>query len=287
MQSGTRLPYTDAINEDQDANFLPTDVQKGRLLLSHPSDAFTNMALDEALARTADALPTFRIYYWSSLSLSIGYFQKVVEVLNSLGSASGGLTLVRRPTGGTAVLHDNQPSFSLIIETPKDVRQVYRLLGQAVTMALQSLGMDVRLWEKGIAPIPSESTARVSPLETGTLVSSSPLSRGAGDVSHFCTSNLSPYDVLFQGKKVAGYSARRWQGHSRQGISLFQGYLHLPEAIVRKRFNVSLMVEAMIIGIEKTFRIRLEEGHLIEEETFLTQELREKKYIQRDWNYKR
>src|SRR3990167_2911268 len=95
-----------------------------RLLLSSPGDAFTNMALDEALALTADITPTFRVYYWSSPSISIGYFQKVLEVLNAPVPVGAGFkpapTIVRRPTGGTAVLHlpeTYQPSFSLVIET--------------------------------------------------------------------------------------------------------------------------------------------------------------------------
>ncbi|HHT9139615.1 MAG TPA: lipoate--protein ligase family protein, partial [Candidatus Tripitaka californicus] len=180
-----------------------------RLLLSPPGDAFTNMALDEALALTADTTPTFRVYYWSTPSISIGYFQRVLEVLNSLASrasASGGQrapALVRRPTGGTAVLHDSQPSFSLVIETPKSMGQIYHLLGQAIIEALKTLGIEARLWdEKG--------------------------SRGRFETCpYFCTSNFSPYDVISQGQKVAGYSARRLLG-----ATLFQGYLHLPEAVV-------------------------------------------------------
>ncbi|HHT9154965.1 MAG TPA: lipoate--protein ligase family protein [Candidatus Tripitaka sp. YC43] len=222
-----------------------------RLLLSSPGDAFTNMALDEALAQTADTTPTFRVYYWSTPSISIGYFQGALEVLNSLigrGTVQRAPTLVRRPTGGTAVLHDSQPSFSLVLRMRADVRQGYHLLGQVIKEALRTLDIEARLWD-----------------EKGSVN------------SFFCTSNFSPYDVISQGQKVAGYSARRLQG-----VTLFQGYLHLPEPAEGGR-----LVEAIITGMEKITGVRLMEGNLTEAETVLTRELRQKKYLQQDWNYKR
>lgn len=256
-----------------------------------------NMALDEALARTTvhpKGTPTFRIYYWNSLSLSLGYFQKAAEVLNSLSFVGAGFkpapTLVRRPTGGTAVLHDSQPSFSLVIGRPVAVGQIYHLLGQVVEKALQALGMQAGLWE---------GRSSVSPLK-----------RGVGGVSSsFCTSNFSPFDVIlncssracsaprqsklchdeeiFQGQKVAGYSARRFRE-----ATLFQGYLHLPEPFKeslpsKKRGSGCVLAQALMTGFEEVTKLRLEEGTTTETETLLTQELRREKYLQRDWNYKR
>jgi len=213
------------------------------------------MALDEALAQTADTTPTFRVYYWSTPSISIGYFQRALEVLNTPRPVGAGLkpapTIVRRPTGGTAVLHlpeTYQPSFSLVIETPRGMGQIYHLLGLVMIEALKTLGIEARLWD------------------------------GKGSVnSFFCTANLSPYDVISQGQKVAGYSARRLQG-----VTLFQGYLHLPEPA-----EGGHLVEAIITGMEKITEARLMESNLTEAETVLTRELRQNKYLQQDWNYKR
>ncbi|MEK7821434.1 MAG: hypothetical protein AAB260_00155, partial [Planctomycetota bacterium] len=151
-------------------------------------------------------------------------------------------------TGGTAVLHDSQPSFSLVLGMRADVRQGYHLMGQVIIEALRTLDIEARLWD------------------------------GKGSVnSFFCTANLSPYDVISQGQKVAGYSARRLQG-----VTLFQGYLHLPEPA-----KGGHLVEAIITGMEKITGARLMEGNLTEAETVLTRELRQKKYLQQDWNYKR
>ncbi|MDI6759397.1 MAG: hypothetical protein QMD05_01090 [Candidatus Brocadiaceae bacterium] len=266
-----------------------------RLLLCPPGDAFTNMALDEALALTADTTPTFRVYYWSSPSISIGYFQKSAEVLNSLacrGTLQRAPTVVRRPTGGTAVLHNDQPSFSLVLRMRADVRQGYHLLGQAVMETLKALGMDARPWAEVAGPL---SYTSPSPGGRGKGEGDSPPpfpppSRGRefefGSATPFCTSNLFPYDVILQGQetsasggptKVAGYSARRFQR-----VTLFQGYLHLPEPA-----EGGHLVEAIITGMEKIAGVRLMEGNLTEAETVLTRELRQKKYLQQDWNYKR
>jgi lipoate-protein ligase A len=226
------------------------------------------MALDEAIARTPDTLPTFRAYYWNSPSVSIGYFQKAQEVLNALGlSETGGMcppkadapTLVRRPTGGTAVLHDDQPSFSIVLRTRAGVVEFYHLLGQVVIESLKTLGIDARLWlEKGVACAPmlhvQDEHAR-----------------------YFCTSNFSTHDVIFRGQKVAGYSARRYLS-----ATLFQGYLHLPKPI-----KEGILLEGLIEGIEKVIGVRLKEGSLTESEILLTKELRQEKYLKKDWNYKR
>jgi len=215
------------------------------------------MALDEALAQTADTTPTFRVYYWSTPSISIGYFQKALEVLTAPVPVGAGFkpapTMVRRPTGGTAVFHDSQPSFSLVLGMRADVRQGYYLTGQVIIEALKTLDIEARLWdEKG-----SRGRFQTCP--------------------YFCTANLSPYDVISQGQKVAGYSARRLQG-----VTLFQGYLHLPEPA-----KGGHLVEAIITGMEKIAGVRLMEGNLTEAEAVLTRELRQKKYLQQDWNYKR
>jgi lipoate-protein ligase A len=291
-------------NEEIDPSSLSS--QTCRLILSPPEDAFTNMALDEALARNAinvkDWAPTFRIYYWNSPSVSIGYFQRAKEVLDALTLSTCRDTLqhvptvVRRPTGGTAVLHDNQPSFSLVIGRPVEVRQFYRLLGQVVIKALKSLGLQARLWGgKGDPtgrPYIGSRTANVQE-EDSTF----PLKIEAGGVSSpLCTSNLSPNDVISQGQKVAGYSARRLRG-----VTLFQGYLHLPgpirSGLPSKKLKTHhilggggrgcVLVEALVMGMEKLTRLRLKEGSPTESETLLAQELVKEKYLQRDWNFKR
>ncbi len=227
-----------------------------RLILSPPADAFTNMALDEAMARALNPIPTLRVYYWDSPAISIGYFQKAVEVLNTFNTSNTfdmvqpAPILVRRPTGGTAVLHKTYPSFSVALRTHLKIGQIYYLLAQSIVTALRDIGLDAIMWKE------TEITRTL-----------------------FCTSNFSPCDILLNGQKVAGYSARRFRE-----ISLFQGYLHLPRSIT---LSQQTLIETLTTGIRKTFPVKLKEGGLYEAEVLLAQELKQKKYVQRAWNYKR
>src|SRR5437762_5029540 len=79
-----------------------------RLLLSPPVDGATNMALDEALLNSGlvGGPPTVRMYGWTPPCLSVGTNQPLLTQIDTEWCAAQGVTLVRRPTGGRAVLHD-------------------------------------------------------------------------------------------------------------------------------------------------------------------------------------
>src|SRR5438132_14285279 len=81
-------------------------IERWRLVESGPLTGAGNMALDEALLEgvIAGAEPTVRFYTWEPPALSIGANQPVGEV-DKLECARRGFGLLRRPTGGRAVLH--------------------------------------------------------------------------------------------------------------------------------------------------------------------------------------
>jgi len=90
-----------------------TRASKFRLLIDPPTDGVTNMAVDEALLAAAHepgALPVLRWYRWSEPTLSLGYFQRWNDVPRLLQS----LPRVRRSTGGGAILHDNELTYSIV-----------------------------------------------------------------------------------------------------------------------------------------------------------------------------
>jgi lipoate-protein ligase A len=242
-----------------------------RLIKGPPGEACLNMAIDEALAMAATSgfacIPTIRIYTWKRPSLSLGYSQRVSHVLNFLGLKEGQVDIVRRPTGGQAVLHDGGPSYSLVISEPhhlssQAITSFYHLLGRSIRGALELVGV----------------TARLS---TGGGQGSSPL----------CTSSIFPGDVLYDGRKVAGFAARR-----SQGVTLFQGYLVLKgvlAAVGTEPHGYSSgalppeLISAMAKMVEKEAGVRLVESPFSEEEEAIALRLREEKYSRREWNYKR
>lgn len=88
-----------------------------RLLIDPPMDGPSNMARDEALLRACvdpDGGLVTRFYAWSPPAISLGYFQEYSEYEN-LPAPAGELPVVRRTTGGGAILHDREVTYSIVI----------------------------------------------------------------------------------------------------------------------------------------------------------------------------
>ena len=88
-----------------------------RLLIDEPADGVTNMARDEALldwVGRGAAPPTLRFYRWEPPTISLGYFQAYSE-FEKLPPPAGELAVVRRTTGGGAILHDREWTYSLAL----------------------------------------------------------------------------------------------------------------------------------------------------------------------------
>ena len=85
------------------------------LIVDPPASGAWNMALDEALLEHASEkeIPTLRIYQWERPTLSLGYFQRYEE--RNTHPASAGVDVVRRQSGGGAILHDQEITYSLTV----------------------------------------------------------------------------------------------------------------------------------------------------------------------------
>ena len=108
------------------------------------------MALDEAIARSVgggNCPPTLRLYGWSPAAVSLGFSQEVREVVDLEFCASRGLDVVRRITGGGAVVHaDGGLTYSLALSSsdpwiPKDTLESYAAICQPVINALGRMGV--------------------------------------------------------------------------------------------------------------------------------------------------
>lgn len=119
--------------------------------LNHGSfDGAMNMAIDEALLELAQPGETiFRTYTWDRPTLSLGTFQKYSDVnLDEIKKRNFGL--VRRSTGGRAVLHDKELTYSIIIKAPhqalnQNVLESYYYLCKGLVAGLCQLGVDAQL----------------------------------------------------------------------------------------------------------------------------------------------
>lgn len=110
-----------------------------------------NMAIDRAVLRAheaGEALPTLRLYRWATPTVSLGRFQHVDDV-DAAVCAHEGIALVRRPTGGRGVLHDDELTYSVVAGIaeglPRGVVASYRELCGALVAAYRALGVDAAL----------------------------------------------------------------------------------------------------------------------------------------------
>lgn len=109
-----------------------------------------NMALDEAIL-LASAPATLRFYGWAPHAVSLGYFQR----LRDFADLPADTAIVRRTTGGGAIHHGDELTWSLIVDAtllPRDLDAVYVLLHDAVAQALASVGVAVERLDRGAAP---------------------------------------------------------------------------------------------------------------------------------------
>ena len=254
-------------------------MERWRLLDLHVADAYTQMALDEAILRAVGegkAPKTIRLYRWRPSAVSIGYFQSVEEEVDLEACRRLGVDVVRRITGGGAVYHDydGEITYSLIApeadpRIPRDIPESYRVICGCLVRAFEHLGLQ----------------AEFRPIN----------------------------DILIGGRKVSGNAQTR-----RRGVVLQHGTI-LIDCDVRKMFTVLKVSEeklrdklikaveervtslrrelgrpvsfkevrdALVRGFEEGLKIELERGEPSRYELKLMEELRER-YRSGEWLFLR
>jgi lipoate-protein ligase A len=196
---------------------------KWRVNRSAPSNGIWNMAVDEAILESVMAgksETTLRLYAWEPACLSLGYAQPVADVdQESLNKR--GLGLVRRPTGGRAILHSDELTYS-VISTESDLRlaggvlESYCNLSLALLEALHMLGISAQALEK-----PATQRAAIEDLADDSLIA-----HKAAHQNPVCFEVPSNYEITSGGKKLIGSAqARRKQGVLQHGTLPLYGNL--------------------------------------------------------------
>ncbi len=124
------------------------DARPFRLLIDSPTDGVANMARDEALlvgVGEGASPPTMRFYKWDPPTISLGYFQSYSEY-ESLAPPVGDLAVVRRTTGGGAILHDREWTYSMALPASHALvqagaTQLYDYVHAALIDTLDLLGV--------------------------------------------------------------------------------------------------------------------------------------------------
>lgn len=116
---------------------------KIRVLETGYNNAALNMAIDEALIENIGDAPILRIYGWRPAAVSIGYFQSIKEEVDLEKCSKIGVDVVRRLTGGGAVLHEFELTYSFITKQyPQNIMESYRWICEAIVVSINRLGFD-------------------------------------------------------------------------------------------------------------------------------------------------
>jgi lipoate-protein ligase A len=170
-------------------------------------DGATNMAVDEAVWRArlgGQSPPTLRFFAWAPPSISIGYGQRLDAGLDLAACDRLGVSLVRRPTGGSAIYHDGpdrELTYSVVAGAEDfagagDLLEAYRWIARALLDGLQRLR------------VPAEMVA---------------ITPSAGPQPAFCFARTGSYEIEVRGKKLVGSAQRRQSGGFLQHGSVMLG----------------------------------------------------------------
>jgi len=186
-------------------------MNKWRLFDTGANIGAYNMAVDEELlarAQSGEQVPVLRFYTWDPAAVSIGRFQKIDDAVNADACERRGIDIVRRITGGRAVLHYRELTYSIIARTdnplfPANVLGTYKLIAAGLLHGLKNLG------------IPAEMVSRSN--RHAALVK-----KNAKDPA--CFSSPSWYEILVHGRKIIGSAQRRLTGAFLQHGSILMDY---------------------------------------------------------------
>ena len=182
---------------------------KWELILSGASPGKKNMEFDMNLVRSCnDEQGFFRLYYWKPYAISLGANQNEDEINRSL-AAEDNIDVVKRPTGGRAILHAEELTYSVVLPLSYGLkpREIYEKISAALIKGLTNY--DKRLAEA--------SLANEQP-DFGSL-----LKQQSGML---CFASTAKNEVKFRGKKIIGSAQRKIERKILQHGSILIGDFH-------------------------------------------------------------
>ena len=267
-----------------------------RLIRSGEQNAAINMAIDEAILLGQGSIPqpTLRFYDWSQPAFSFGYFQRVSHEVDATACTSRGIELVRRMTGGGTVVHGWDVTYAVVVPhngvLPKSIAASYGAISGCLINGFKKIGVP---------------HAQIEALTQHT----SQNRRSGKDLANICLTNPAKYDVMLDGKKIAGVSQRR----NQIGV-MYQGYiaLDMPPADVLAHasrqpdsdqhlkgqsafinagegasINRRQIEDAVAVGLAEQLGVQLIEGDLSNQEAESADFLAQTKYATDEWNFRR
>jgi len=252
--------------------------EQWRLLQTGFSTASTNMAVDRAILvanSEGKVPPTVRFYGWTPPAISIGYFQSLTDEVDLDACKKLGVDYVRRITGGGAVFHDKELTYSIVIpeshpEIPKNIMNSYGRICGAVMKGLKHLGI-----ESEYAPINDIVTG-------GRKISGNAQTRKLETVLQHGTVLMDvDVDKMFSLLKVPNEKIKdKLIADVKQRVTSIRH-------ILGKDVRFEEVAKAMKKGFEEEFHVELIEGKLSKGELALAKKFEKECFSAKDWNHRR
>jgi lipoyl(octanoyl) transferase len=282
---------------------METSQKCWRIIYSAPAAGAWNMAVDEAILEHAGSQlvpPTLRLYAWQPACLSLGLAQPVSDV-NQPALEAMGWQLVRRPTGGRAILHTDELTYAICGTQSEPclaggVLESYREIAKALLRAVELLGV-----------IALSSVSSGAHPGSGNSASQALLDRKMDAV---CFVEPSNYEITAGGKKLIGSAqARRANAVLQHGTLPLYGDLGRIVQVLRfaskkeqqaaaNRVSQRATTVEQVLGtritweaaawafqraFEEKLGLNFQPGELTASESDRAQELLHQKYANPDW----
>ena len=247
-----------------------------RLIVDEPQLGPINMAIDQALLESAEdsGIATLRFYQWAEPTLSLGYFQKFAERNQHLPSSE--CAIVRRSSGGGAIVHEHELTYSLCLpgksRWSQRNQELYKLVHSVISRTL------AELWQ-----IP---TSLFVPL--GDTHSSA-----SQDEPFLCFLRRTVGDLILHENKIGGSAQRRNKNALIQhGSILLAQSPHAPELegileLSRVTLDAVELANALAVRLSKLLKLPFESGGLSDAEISLANSLVDSRFCNAKWTQKR
>lgn len=262
--------------------FLDTGVQ----------DAALNMAIDEAVLLChlqGQTPPTLRVFGWTQPSISLGRFQRVEREINHALCEQQGVALVRRPTGGRAVYHRDECTYSLVSSRaqgiPAGVVAAYAYLAQGLIAALGHLGVHAELSEGRASKQPSAAC----------FASSTQADLTSGGFKLIGSAQVWKEEALLQqgslpldDRSAEFYALLQFpdQAARAEALAHYQA-MTTPLHTLAPQVGRAEIVQALYTGFASALQVDLQPGALTTEEWALARQLAAEKYSTLHWGSQR
>lgn len=255
------------------------------LYCTPPARGSWNMAIDQALLEHCEVLgrPIVRLYQWSPATLSLGYFQKFSERL--LHPPSSGLSLVRRATGGGAIVHDRELTYSLCMPSQerwsRENRGLYDSVHEAILATFRQFDVSPELYSDGFS----------SGGEGG--LGGCGAQRPQATAPFLCFQRRASGDVILGGHKIGGSAQRRGKlALLQHGSILLQKSDFAPELPgVAEIAGISLDPEtfskSFLDQLARELNLQFEVGNLVESLLKRALEIEQQTFAATGWNENR